>query len=47
MLFKLMQQKPEYFVIARDSPKRTIRKEKFEEYKANRTKLPDEFKYQM
>ena len=47
MLFRLLQQKPEYFVIARDSPKRTIRKEKFEEYKANRTKLPDEFKYQM
>ena len=47
MLFNLMQQKPDYFLIAWDSPKRTIRKEKFEEYKANRTKLPDEFKYQM
>ncbi len=47
MLFKLLQQKPEYFAIARDSPKQTIRKEQFSEYKANRTKLPDEFKYQM
>ncbi len=47
MLFKLMQQKPDYFAIARDSPQQTIRKEQFSEYKANRTKLPDEFKYQM
>ncbi len=47
MLFQLLKQKPDYFIIAWDSPKRTLRKEKFEDYKANRTKLPDEFKYQM
>jgi DNA polymerase-1 len=47
MLFTLLKQKPDYFAIARDSPKQTIRKEQFSEYKANRTKLPDEFKYQM
>ena len=47
MLFTLLKQNPEYFVIARDSPKQTIRKENFSEYKSNRTKLPDEFKYQM
>ncbi len=47
MLFKLWQRKPHEFVIAWDSPKRTIRKEKFEEYKANRVKMPDDFKWQM
>jgi DNA polymerase I len=47
MLMELLKQKPDNFVIARDSPKRTIRKEMFDEYKANRTKMPDEFKYQM
>lgn len=47
MLFKLREMKPSYFVIARDSPTRTIRKEQFTEYKANRVALPDEFKRQM
>ncbi len=47
MLFTLLKQNPEYFAIARDSPKQTIRKEQFAEYKANRTKMPDEFGYQM
>lgn len=47
MLFQLLKQKPDHFMIARDSPKRTIRKEQFAEYKANRKKMPDEFKYQM
>jgi len=47
MLFKLWQQKPDYFVIARDAPVKTVRKEMDENYKANRTKMPDEFKWQM
>lgn len=47
MLFHLLKQKPDYFLIAWDSPKQTIRKQEFEEYKANRTKLPNEFKFQM
>jgi 5'-3' exonuclease len=47
MLFKLWQQKPDYFVIAWDAPVKTIRKEMDENYKANRTKMPDEFKWQM
>jgi DNA polymerase-1 len=47
MLFKLWQQKPEHFVVTWDSPKKTIRKELYEDYKANRISMPDEFKYQM
>ena len=47
MLFKLRQTKPDYFVIAWDAPVKTVRKEMDENYKANRTKMPDEFKRQM
>lgn len=47
MLLKLVEQKPKHFVIARDSPVKTIRKEQFVTYKANRTQMPDEFKWQM
>jgi len=47
MLFKLRQKKPDSFMIARDSPKRTIRKDMDENYKANRVKMPDDFKWQM
>lgn len=47
MLFKLWQEKPDYFVIAWDAPVKTVRKELDENYKANRTKMPDEFKRQM
>lgn len=47
MLLKLLENKPKQFVIARDSPVKTIRKEQFVTYKANRTKMPDEFKWQM
>lgn len=47
MLFKLRQEKPGYFVIAWDAPVKTVRKELDSEYKANRTKMPDEFKWQM
>ncbi|MDP2670408.1 MAG: hypothetical protein Q8O99_05825 [bacterium] len=47
MLLKLLDHKPTYFVIARDSPVKTIRKEQFETYKANRVQMPDEFRRQM
>lgn len=47
MLLKLLDQRPTHFVIARDSPVKTIRKEQFETYKANRVSMPDEFKWQM
>ena len=47
MLFRLREQKPDYFVIARDAPVKTVRKEMDENYKAKRIKMPDEFKRQM
>lgn len=47
MILRLLMDKPDYFLIARDLPKRTIRHEKFAEYKANRTKAPDDFKQQI
>lgn len=47
MLFKLRQRKPEKFLIAWDARAKTKRKEQYEEYKANRTKMPNEFHYQM
>lgn len=47
MMFRLWQTKPDEFIIAWDSPKKTKRKEQFSEYKANRIKMPDEFKWQM
>jgi len=47
MLLKLIDSRPKQFVIAWDSPVKTIRKEQFVTYKANRTKMPDEFKRQM
>lgn len=46
-LFRLLERKPHYFCIAWDSPVQTIRKDTFEAYKANRIKLPDEFKRQI
>lgn len=47
MLFKLRQRKPEKFLIAWDAKAKTKRKEQYEDYKANRTKMPNEFHYQM
>lgn len=47
LLFVLLKQKPDCFLIARDSPAQTLRSASDESYKANRVKLPDEFKYQM
>lgn len=47
MLLRMLQTKPEYLVIARDSPVRTVRAEIFEDYKAQRISMPDNFRRQM
>lgn len=47
MIFKILAEKPEYFVIARDSPVKTMRHEMFPDYKANRKKMEDDFKLQI
>lgn len=47
MLLKIFFDKPDYFVIARDAPTKTHRHEAYPEYKANRTKAPDDFKIQI
>ena len=47
MLFKILQEKPDYLVIARDAPVKTIRHEVFPEYKANRKKMDDDFRHQI
>ncbi len=47
MIFKVLAQKPEYFLIARDAPHKTLRHEAFEDYKAKRPPLPDDFKWQI
>lgn len=47
MLFTLWKRRPDEFVIAWDSPKKTKRKQYFADYKANRPKMPDDFKWQM
>ncbi|MEF2175915.1 MAG: 5'-3' exonuclease H3TH domain-containing protein [Candidatus Absconditabacteria bacterium] len=47
MLLRLFHEKPDYFAIVWDSPGKTIRHEQFQDYKANRPKMPDEFKWQI
>jgi DNA polymerase-1 len=47
MMMKRRAKHPEYFVIARDSPQKTFRHEQFEDYKANRKKMDDDFKTQI
>lgn len=47
MMTKLLSDMPDYFVIAWDSPTKTKRHEKYDEYKANRRKMEDEFKQQI
>ncbi len=47
MLFRLWQDRPDRFMVARDAPTRTARKEINEDYKATRVSMPDEFKWQM
>ena len=47
MLLTLLKRHPSHFIIARDSPVRTKRKEQFDDYKAQRIAMPDEFYRQM
>lgn len=47
MMLKIFLDKPEYFVIAWDAPTKTHRHQIYPEYKANRTKAPDDFKQQI
>ncbi len=47
ILFKLMMDKPEYMVIARDLPVATKRHELDTDYKANRPEIPNDFKQQI
>ncbi len=47
MFFKLLKKQPDYVGIVGDSPKKTLRHQDFDEYKANRPKTPDNLKYQM
>lgn len=47
MMFKVFQEKPDYLVIARDAPVKTIRHDTFPEYKANRKKMDDDFRHQI
>ena len=48
MLRKLItSEKPDYLGVAFDSPERTFRHDKFESYKATRTKMPDDLTLQI
>ena len=47
MMLKLLLEQQDYFVIAWDSPVKTKRHEQYQDYKANRKKLEDEFKQQI
>ena len=48
MLRKLLrEEQPDLIGIAMDTGGRTFRKEKYEEYKANRSPMPDDLKSQM
>lgn len=47
MILKLFNDRPDYFIIARDAPTKTHRHEVYPEYKANRVKAPDDFKIQI
>lgn len=47
MLLKIFNENPDYLVICRDSPVKTIRHDSYPEYKANRKKMDDDFKNQI
>lgn len=47
MILKLLKDRPEYFLITWDHPHKTLRKESFIDYKANRPEIADEFKWQI
>lgn len=43
MMLALLREQPDYFVIVRDTPSKTIRHDADVTYKANRVKMPDDF----
>jgi len=43
MMLALLREQPDQFVIVRDTPNKTIRHDADDGYKANRTKMPDDF----
>jgi DNA polymerase-1 len=47
MLLKRVAKRPEYLIIAWDSPEKTFRHEQLESYKANRKKMEADFKDQI
>lgn len=47
MMIKILMDKPDYFVIARDAPQKTIRHTQYEDYKAGRPPAPDDLKRQI
>ncbi len=47
MICNIIATKTDYLVIVRDAPVKTLRHIAFEEYKANRPSMPDEFKRQI
>jgi len=47
MIIKLLKDRPDHFIIAWDSPKKTVRHEYYPEYKANRPPMEDSFKLQV
>lgn len=47
MVFRLIAEQPDGIVIAWDSPVQTIRSQQYSEYKATRTKMPDDLRQQM
>jgi DNA polymerase-1 len=47
MILKRFSKRPDYLVIARDSPEKTFRHEQSPDYKAHRKKMEDDFKDQI
>lgn len=43
MMLALLREQPDYFVIVRDTPSKTVRHDADVTYKANRVKMPDDF----
>lgn len=47
MMLRLIIRQPDYFCIARDLPKKTLRHQQFKDYKATRAKIEDDLKQQI
>jgi DNA polymerase I len=43
MMLALLREQPDYFIIVRDTPNKTVRHDADVTYKANRVKMPDDF----